>query len=154
MAVILKPEEHSLNSNQTFLNSTLNDSKPFDYARYCGFNNCPSDKLPDVSSKSSLTSVYILCGILMLLCVAAILVTIIFVDNIKTIENENEKKVKTTLAKMLKQEFINILMLAKTLDFYLLIPLAIYAGYELTFMWSEFNRVILVFKNATKTWLS
>ncbi len=42
---------------------------------------------------------------------------------------------------MVKQEFNNLFKLMKTVDLYLLIPIAVYSGFELTFMWTEFNRV-------------
>ena len=126
----MRPED--LGSNQTLFNYTQSDQ--YDYQKYCGFNNCPSDKLPAVSSKTSLLTVYILCIVLICLCILSILITIALVDNIGN-------KTKTRINKMIKEEILNIFNLTKSVDLYLLIPIAIYSGFELTFMWSEFNRV-------------
>ncbi len=45
------------------------------------------------------------------------------------------------IATMFKEEFIGIFKLMGYLDTYLLIPMTIFTGYQLTFIWSEYNRV-------------
>ena len=136
--MILKPETQQ---------NHLNQSEPYDYARYCGLNNCPTDKLPDISAKPTLYSVYFLCGALIFLCVLSIILTLIFVDNISLLEdisNAEKRKPTINICKMINQEFKNLFKLTKNVDFYLLLPIGIYAGFELTFMWAEFNRVSLI----------
>ena len=146
VAVILKPDVSYL--NQTISKNSTN--APFNYTLYCGYNHCPKnynntgENLSN-SGKTSQESIYILIGTLISFCLFSILITLIFVDNIKIIkkDNEVEKKTKNSLKQMLKQEFLNLFILTKNVDFYLLIPLAIYAGYELTFMWAEFNQAFV-----------
>ena len=77
-----------------------NNTEPYDYARYCGYNNCPNDRLPDISSKPSLFSVYLLCGSMISLCILAMVVTILLVDNIKDLENGEIKGNKKTMGKI------------------------------------------------------
>ena len=55
----------------------------FNYAENCGANNCPYTKLPEAASKPSLTSTYALCGTLNASCLLAIIITALFVDDLK-----------------------------------------------------------------------
>ncbi len=135
VAVILKPDPS--------VNSTITSVRNYSL---CGYYNCPDDEfLKNDNSKTSQESIYILIGTLIGFCLISILITLIFVDNVKIINNDGalEKKKRSSISQMLKQEFLNIFILTKTVDFYLLIPLAVYAGYELTFMWAEFNRAFV-----------
>ena len=138
VAVILKPQSKQYGSTYSIKNES------YDYARYCGFNNCPNTQLPDVSSKSTSNSIYALIGTMMFLCILSIFVTLIFVDDISlTIDDEIERIQKKSVGQMLKHEFFNLFNLTKSVDFYLLIPIGIYAGFELTFIWVEFNRAFV-----------
>ncbi len=138
VAVILKPQFNQYSSKFSIKNES------YDYARFCGFNNCPDTKLPDISSKSTPNSIYSFIGTMMFLCILSIFCTLMFVDNISLIvDDEIERIPKKSVGKMLKQEFVNLFNLAKSVDFYLLIPVGIYAGFELTFIWTEFNRAFV-----------
>ena len=139
VAVILKTQDTSNNFTLTTKNESL---YLYDYVQNCGFSNCPDTILPESTSKSTQHSIYVFIGIMIFLCLVSVLVTLVFVDNVSVaIEDGIEEKHKNSVGKMLKQEFANLFNLTKSIDFYLLIPIGIYAGFELTFMWSEFNRV-------------
>ena len=100
IAMILKPDDHhSTHSFNQTLNFTYNNSEPYNYAKYCGYNNCPFDKLPEISSKRSLFSIYLLRAAMMSLCVLSMIVTILFVDNISIIDDKIEKQKNIPIGK-------------------------------------------------------
>lgn len=68
----------------------------YDYSENCGANNYPQTKLPEAASKPSIQSVYILCGTLVASSLVAILITILFVDDIR--EDESSKRAKITFS--------------------------------------------------------
>ncbi len=97
--MILKPDDLTTNSFNQTLNFTYNNSEPYNYARYCGYNNCPADKLSEISSKRSLSSIYLLRAAMMSLCVLSMIVTILFVDNISIVDDKMEKQNKIPIGK-------------------------------------------------------
>ena len=130
------------NSNFTSLNITSKNE--YNYARYCGFNNCPADVLPPASSSPTQLSVYILLGLLVLLCFIGMAITAFFMDHIEIKEPNTDKKPepkKENILTKFKVELQNLFSLLQYLDIYLLFPLSFFTGFELTFMWNEFNRV-------------
>lgn len=134
------------NSFVDLFNTSLSES--YDYARYCGFNNCPSDPLPPASSSPTQASVYTLLGLLVLVCLISMVITILFMDHIEMNEgssDENTESKRETTAAKFKNELLNLFGLLRYLDIYLLFPLSIFTGFELTFMWNEFNRVSFLF---------
>lgn len=131
---------------QNFLNDTINATVAidYDYEKYCGFNNCPSYKLPPAASSTTQTSVYILLGLLVILCLISMAITALFMDHIELQgknTNETTQPEKETILTKFKVEFKNLFGLLKYLDIYLLFPLSFFTGLELTFRWNEFNRV-------------
>ncbi len=71
----------------------------FDYARYCGANNCPADILPVSSTTPSKQSIYLLVGVLIGICVIGLVNTICFMDDIEIeAEEKKEKKKGSRLA--------------------------------------------------------
>jgi hypothetical protein len=62
----------------------------FDYSISCGANNCPYTSLPESTSRPSLSSIYGLCGTLNGACLLAIIITAVFVDDLKYDENLKE----------------------------------------------------------------
>ena len=130
------------NSNFTSLNITSKNE--YNYARYCGFNNCPADELPPASNSPTQLSVYILLGLLVLLCFIGMAITAFFMDHIEIREPKTDKKTEPEKGNILtkfKVELQNLFSLLRYLDIYLLFPLSFFSGFELTFMWNEFNRV-------------
>ena len=78
----------NLNDNATTLSTLLLRSKPadeadFDYANSCGLNNCPETKLPGSLSKMTRSSFILLYICLIALCVLSMVVTLLFMDNLK-----------------------------------------------------------------------
>lgn len=71
IATILKTKESAIISNNTF-----------NYLLNCASNTCPDTKLQMETSKPNLLSVYGLCGALFCLCIIAIIISAIFMDNI------------------------------------------------------------------------
>ncbi len=65
------------------LNAT-NATPPFDYEATCGANNCPSFRLPQSSTEPSTSSVYWLLAALIAICLFAIAITVVFMDNLKS----------------------------------------------------------------------
>ena len=64
-------------------------------------------------------------------------------DNISQTE-EDKPSTKVTLkliGKRFKAEIISLLKLYANIDVWLLLPITFYTGFELTFIWFEFNRV-------------
>jgi hypothetical protein len=64
-------------------------------------------------------------------------------DNISQTE-EDKPSTKVTLnliGKRFKAEVISLLKLYANIDVWLLLPVTVYTGFELTFIWFEFNRV-------------
>ena len=142
------------NSNQEI------NADDFDYANSCGKNNCPDTALPGSLSnitRSSFISLYIS---LIVLIVASMFVTIFFMDNIKerdesSEENEMEsaeernkngaksksedKLTLSVIGSRFKNELVSLMKLCLNIDVWLLFPLTIYTGFELTFIWFEFN---------------
>jgi len=79
------------------LNST------YDYALSCGALNCPSTPLQEATSKPTLKSVYILSGTIVGATALAILITLLFVDDLDFDEEmKNVKRVKITLSSISK----------------------------------------------------
>lgn len=68
----------------------------YDYKSLCGASNCPWYRLSTEKSKPSFTSVYILCGLLLCFCVIAILITILFVDNINLNNSDYDESEPTS----------------------------------------------------------
>ncbi|RMZ96116.1 UNC93 [Brachionus plicatilis] len=116
----------------------------FNYASSCGVNNCPGTKLPESASKPSVSSVYGLCATINGACILSILIAFFFVDDLKYDENMNKiERGKIGIQKIIfkfKNEFQNLFDLFKQLKIWLLMPIAVFLGYELTFMWFEFHR--------------
>ena len=138
-------------SNYTPLNIT--SSYEYSYARYCGFNNCPADELPPASSSPTQLSVYILLGLLVLLCFIGMAIAALFMDDIEIKEQNTDKKTEPeqeNILRKFKEEFQNLFSLLQHLDIYLLFPLSFFTGFELTFMWNEYNRVIILNINLLK----
>jgi hypothetical protein len=42
---------------------------------------------------------------------------------------------------MLKKELLDMMRLFREIDVYLLLPMSIFTGFELTLIWNEYNRV-------------
>ena len=71
---------------------------------FCGVNNCP-DTLQPPQSIPTKESVYWLCGALDILIVCSLLVTILFLDDIKNADNDlNEEQSKVFIEKVKKEE--------------------------------------------------
>ena len=64
-------------------------------------------------------------------------------DNISDTEEEKSNKTRTCsiIGKRFKTEIISLLKLYRNIDVWLLLPITVYNGFELTFIWFEFNRV-------------
>lgn len=73
------------------LNST------FDYENNCGAKNYPQTKLPEAASKPSVTSIYVLCGVLNGSCLLAILISALFVDDVKDEDETKREKISIQL---------------------------------------------------------
>ena len=126
------------------------NSTAYDYANNCGMGNCPQTQLLPSTSKPSLGSVYALCATLIASCLVAIVITALFVDDLRGgEENEEEdgRKMPTARQRMnqavqsFKDEIGKLMTLFKTLDIWLLMPIAMYLGFELTLIWYEYSRV-------------
>ena len=61
----------------------------FDYSNSCGMNNCPNTKLPEATSKPSLDSIYRLFITLLIATVSAMIISLLFVDDLNYDENLN-----------------------------------------------------------------
>ena len=79
----------------------------YDYSENCGANNYPQTKLPEAASKPSIQSVYILCGTLVASSVVAIIITILFVDDIRDDDEDGKssKRAKVTFSIISKFNF-------------------------------------------------
>lgn len=88
----------------------LSVNSTFNYAENCGANNYPQTKLPEATSKPSVQSVYILCATLVASCLLAILVTFLFVDDIKEdMSDELAKREKLSFQLIGKNRKLSIL---------------------------------------------
>ncbi|CAF0872277.1 unnamed protein product [Brachionus calyciflorus] len=120
------------------LNSTFN------YAESCGINNCPLTPLPEATSKPTVSSVYKLCATINGACFLSIIIAFLFVDDLKYDENLNPiERGNVSLKKIgnkFKDEFKSLFELSKCLNIWLLMPIAIFLGYELTILWFEYHR--------------
>lgn len=127
-----------LETKEIYMNST------FAYEAYCGSQNCPSTKLPEATSKPTLKSIYALFGTLSASTLLSIFICILFVDDLKFDENNKKiKRVKCSISyikKLFQSELGSLYGLLKTLNIWLLCPIAMFLGFELTFIWFEFNR--------------
>jgi len=74
IAGILEVDELSVNST-------------FDYALSCGMNNCPNTQLPDATSEPTLNSIYNLFATIIGATLVALVVGLLFVDDLKYDEN-------------------------------------------------------------------
>ena len=139
VATILVTEE----DKKELTNSTLNYNDDYNYKINCGANNCPQTQLNFKKSKPTQTSIYILFGSMILCCLLSIAVTFFFMDNISEAEQEksNKKKTCSIIGKRFKTELISLLKLYRNIDVWLLLPITVYSGFELTYIWFEFNRV-------------
>ena len=81
----------------------LSVDQGFNYSHSCGANNCPKTILPEAASKPTINSIYALCGTLIGACLLAILITFIFVDDLKYDEDLNPiKRGKITFSSISK----------------------------------------------------
>ncbi|CAF0779572.1 unnamed protein product [Brachionus calyciflorus] len=122
----------------------LSVNATFDYSKSCGANNCPLTTLPEAASKPSVSSVYALCGTINGACFLAIIIAFLFVDDLKYDENMNKiERGNISFQKLVqkfKAEFKSLFELSKQLKIWLLMPIAMFLGYELTYIWYEFHR--------------
>lgn len=138
IGLILKPPESSS------VNSTLNTQNEtffFDYQVSCGTANCPGTKLPQSSSRPSDLSIYLLCASLMTISLASSIIAIFFIDEVNDNSDKNAKK-PPSISQRFQNEFKNLAKLSK-LNLILLSPIGILIGFELTFLWTEFNRAFI-----------
>ncbi len=85
---ILQTEELSLNGTA------------YDYAGNCGSQNCRGTLLPESTSKPTINSIYILFGTVAGSTLLSIIITILFVDDLKYNENNepmSRKKISLAL---------------------------------------------------------
>ena len=139
VATILVTEEDKKEPTNLALNQTYN----YNYEINCGANNCPQTQLNFEKSRPTQTSIYILFGSMILCCLLSIAITFFFMDNISDTEEEKSNKTRTCsiIGKRFKTEIISLLKLYRNIDVWLLLPITVYNGFELTFIWFEFNRV-------------
>jgi hypothetical protein len=83
----------SLTSDPSVL---VNASLSYDFSNNCGAKNCPQTKMPPSLSKPVLQSIYNLCYSLIALIVIAVIVTILFLDNIKDDETSQDVNAVST----------------------------------------------------------
>jgi hypothetical protein len=93
-SILKTPEVKDINGNGTFI----------DYENLCGANNCPSFQLPMSSSKPSVQSVYALCASLIGLCILALIITLVFMDNTLKTSSENTISRQNDLEKTDRQD--------------------------------------------------
>lgn len=79
---ILQTEELPLNGTE------------YDYASMCGSQNCFDTKLPEATSKPTLNSVYALMGTVVASIILAILISFLFLDDLKY--DDNNEPIKRT----------------------------------------------------------
>ncbi len=99
----------------------------FDYANSCGRNNCPSTQIPTSLSKPTRSSFIQLYISLIVLCVLSMIVTLLFMDNIKEEEdhedevesnyNELKSKNSTDLKEIRVKEKISFTLIGKLLNY-------------------------------------
>lgn len=114
----------------------------FDYANSCGINNCPLTLLPSSQAKPTDASFYILYAVLVGLCILAILIVIFFMDDIRAKDKDNKN---LNLRQRFHNEFSSLFKLYSNIDVWLLLPVTFYSGFELTYIWFDYSRVILTF---------
>ena len=133
----------SLNMSTTTTTQT-SVSTSFDFANSCGKNNCPSTPLPKSFSKTTNSSFFTLYALVLAVGLCSILITFLFMDNLteeETAKVDEQKEMKSaSLNSRIKQEFSNLIHLYSELEVWLLLPVTLYANYELTFIWFEYNR--------------
>jgi hypothetical protein len=79
----------------------------YDYASSCGAPNCPNTLLQEATSKPTLKSIYILSGTIVCATIIAILITLLFVDDLDFDEEMKEvRRGKITLISISKILFI------------------------------------------------
>ena len=78
----------------------------------------------------------------MILCAISLLVTLIFMDNLKY-ENKTSKDIK--IVQRFKNEISNLIKLFIKIDLWLLFSLTFYNGFEITFIWFEYSRVYIFY---------
>lgn len=78
----------------------------------------------------------------MILCAISLLVTLIFMDNLKY-ENKTSKDIK--IVQRFKNEISNLIKLFIKIDLWLLFSLTFYNGFEITFIWFEYSRVYIAY---------
>jgi hypothetical protein len=61
----------------------LQVNSTFDYAASCGVRNYPQTPLPDTATRPTRNSIFILFGTIVAACLLAILITLLFVDDVK-----------------------------------------------------------------------
>ena len=86
--------------NPYLTSSLYNESNSYDFAKYCGVNNCPQTILNFSQSKPTQTSIYFLFASLLILCALAMCTTVFFMDNLKDDEEANQKSELSDSKKM------------------------------------------------------
>jgi hypothetical protein len=99
VALILKTkEDESLLEDLEWSNTTTkslliaNSTTGYDFKSNCGAKNCPQTIMPPTLSKPILQSTYNLCYSMIASIVVAILVTVLFLDNIADDEMSDQDK--------------------------------------------------------------
>ena len=163
MALVLVTETDRTNTslpigNRTVSVSHLLDNRvEFDFANSCGKNNRPDTPLPKSKSTPTQASFFFFYALILAIGLSSILVTLLFMDNLEEEESDAESQSKLEkqtnetpiisvqpesipLRTRIKREFSHLFKLYSSLDVWLLFPLTLYATFELTFLWFEFNR--------------
>jgi len=115
----------------------------FNYTQYCGAKYCRENPLPKSASEPSRSAVYKLCGVMIAILACGLLTGILFVDNIQKKEpktdalNRKKKNCCTRLIISFKKQFSGLYKLFQNVDVYLLCPLTVYTGFEVTILWTE-----------------
>lgn len=103
-----------LQTKEIYTNST------FDYAAYCGSQNCPRTKLPEATSKPTLNSIYALFGTLSASTLLSLFICLLFVDDLKFDENNKKMprgKISLTLISMINFFSVPIMNFSKLFSF-------------------------------------
>ncbi len=123
LAVVLKTNV-DLPKNSTIVLG-INLEEEFDYSKKCGAQNCPQTKLKGSKATPTDASKFLFYIILIILIVAALVITFLFMENLNAVEQKEKKMSFKIIGQRFKTEIKNLFKIYMNVDIWLMLPLTI-----------------------------
>jgi Na+/H+ antiporter NhaC len=103
----------------------INLEEEFDNSKKCGAQNCPQTKLKGSKATPTDASKFLFYIILIILIVAALVITFLFMENLNAVEQKEKKMSLKIIGQRFKTEIKNLFKIYMNADIWLMLPLTI-----------------------------